>query len=410
MSSGDRMKKDRKSIRTLILVLGGIAAIGPFSIDMYLPGFAGIAGEFNTGIGAVGYTLTAYLAGICFGQLVYGPLTDRYGRKTPLLAGLAIYIISSAGCALAGGIQSLIIMRLFQALGGCVGMVACRAIVRDRFPVSLVAKVFSSLMLVMGAAPIIAPILGGAVIAASGWRSIFWILTAFGVFLFILAYRLLQESKTPDPSVSLHPARVARNYFEVLKNREFLIYGLASSFLSAGLMAYISGSPGVFMKLFGLTERQFGWLYAANAFGLIAGSQLNHILLKRSTSGRISLIAAAAQLAAAVLLTAAALYVEYTRAPFYILVFLCLAMCGILNPNTTALALKPMERSAGSASAMLGFMQTTAGALASLAVGALHNGTALPMAAVMAAVSLTGVLLLLIAKFSNISERRALQA
>jgi DHA1 family bicyclomycin/chloramphenicol resistance-like MFS transporter len=404
------MKKDRKSIRTLILVLGGISAIGPFSIDMYLPGFACIAGEFNTGIGAVGYTLTAYLAGICFGQLVYGPLTDRYGRKMPLLTGLAIYIISSAGCAMAGGIRSLILMRLFQALGGCVGMVACRAIVRDRFPVSLVAKVFSSLMLVMGAAPIIAPILGGEIIPAFGWRSVFWILAAFGVFLFILASRLLQESKTPDPSVSLHPARVVKNYFEVLKNREFLIYGLASSCLSAGLMAYISGSPGVFIKLFGLTERQFSWLYAANAFGLIGGSQLNHILLKRSTSGRISLITASAQLAAALLLTAAAFGADRTRAPFYVLVFLCLAMCGILNPNTTALALKSMERSAGSASAMLGFMQTTAGGLASFAVGALHNGTALPMAAVMAALSLAGVSLLLIAQFRVIPAKSAFPA
>ncbi len=389
-------KLNKKSVRTLVLVLGGLAALGPFSIDMYLPGFAAIADDLNCGMEGVGYSLTAYFIGICFGQLIYGPLSDRYGRKLPVLAGLAIYTVSSAACAAADGINSLIALRLLQALGGAAGMVSGRAIVRDLFPTRLVAKFFSSLMLVMGAAPIIAPVAGGAVIAAFGWRSVFIILTFFGSFMFIAVMRYLPESKAPDPSVSLAPSKIVKSYFEVFKNREFMVNGLASGALAATLLAYIGGSPFVFMKLFGLSERQFGWLYAVNAFGLIAGSQLNHILLKRFTSRAITIYAAALQLAAGLLLCAASFYINTCRPVFYILVFMVLSLCGILNPNTTALALKPVGKAAGSGSSVLGFIQMSSGTLATFAVGFLHDGTAFPMSLTLAALSFMGVLLLMI--------------
>lgn len=389
-------KLNKRTVRTLLLVLGGLAALGPFSIDMYLPGFAAIAEDLNCGMEGVGYSLTAYFIGICFGQLIYGPLTDRYGRKLPVLAGLAVYTVSSAACAAVTGISGLITLRLLQALGGAAGMVSGRAIVRDLFPTRLVAKFFSSLMLVMGAAPIVAPIAGGAVIAAFGWRSVFIILTFFGSFMFVAVMRYLPESKAPDPAVSLAPAKIIISYFEVLKNREFMINGLASGALGGTLLAYISGSPFVFMKLFGLSERQFGWLYAANAFGLIAGSQLNHFLLKRFTSRTITIYAAALQLAAGLALCAASFYIHTFRPLFYILVFIVLSLCGILNPNTTALALKPVGKAAGSGSSVLGFIQMSSGTLATFAVGFLHDGTALPMSLTLAALSSAGVIFLII--------------
>ncbi len=389
-------KLNKQSARRLLLVLGGLAALGPFSIDMYLPGFAAIAGDLNCGMEGVGYSLTAYFVGICFGQLIYGPLTERYGRKPPVLAGLAIYTISSAACAAATGIHGLIVLRLLQALGGAAGMVSGRAIVRDLFPTRLVAKFFSSLMLVMGAAPIIAPIAGGAVIAAFGWRSVFIILTLFGSFMAVAVMRYLPESKDADPSVSLAPAKIVKSYFEVLKNREFMINGFASGVLGATLLAYIGGSPFVFMKLFGLSEKQFGWLYAVNAFGLIAGSQLNHFLLKRFTNRAITIYAASLQLAAGLALCAASFYINTFRPVFYILIFTVLSLCGILNPNTTALALKSVGRTAGSGSSVLGFIQMTSGTLATFAVGFLHDGTALPMSLTLAALSSAGVLLLII--------------
>lgn len=387
-----RNKLNKKTVRSLLAVLGGLAALGPFSIDMYLPGFSAMAVDLNCGMEKIGYSLTAYFIGICFGQLIYGPLTDRYGRKLPVLAGLTIYTVSSAACALASNADALIAMRLTQALGGSAGMVSGRAIVRDLFPTRLVAKFFSSLMLVMGAAPIIAPIAGGAVITAFGWRSVFATLTVFGALMFAAVAKFLPESKKADPAVSLSPSKILANYFEVVKNREFIVNGLASGFIGATLLAYISGSPFVFMELFGLDEKQFGRLYALNAFGLIAGSQLNHFLLKRFSSRAITIYAASLQLAAGIALTASA--VSRRAAPFYALVFIILSLCGILNPNTTALALKPVGRAAGSGSSVLGFIQMTSGTIATFAVSALHDGTAFPMAVTIAALSSAGVIAL----------------
>ncbi|MGB0178261.1 MAG: Bcr/CflA family efflux MFS transporter, partial [Owenweeksia sp.] len=216
----------KKQRNVLILTLGFIAALGPFSIDMYLPGFPAIADDLGTEISQVSLTLTSYFIGISVGQLVYGPLLDRYGRKKPLLIGLGIYVIASVGCVLVPDVQSLIGLRLLQALGGCVGMVASRAIVRDRFPVNEVARVFSALILVMGAAPIIAPTVGGFLTEHFGWRFIFIVLSLISLLMLVLVVFVLSESKDPDHNVSLRPRQVSRGYWKVLINRDFLMYGL----------------------------------------------------------------------------------------------------------------------------------------------------------------------------------------
>lgn len=369
---------DRRRHVGLILVLGSLTAIGPFSIDMYLPGFPSIAADLRTDIAHVALSLTSYFIGISLGQMVYGPLLDRYGRKKPLLAGLIIYVIAAAGCALSPSIYWLVAQRFFLALGGCVGIVAARAIVRDLYPVNEIAHVFSTLMLVLGVSPILAPSIGAYVAVALGWRYIFLVLAAIATLIFVLVFRYLPESRPADSTVSLHPARIVRDYWGVLQEPAFVVYGIASALASAGLFAYLSDSPFVFINLFGLTERQYGWVISLSATGVIGASQFNRILLRKMGSRSISLMAACTQLVVTLLLVTGVLW-KLPVEMFVVMLFSYLVCLGFLSPNTTALALGPFSRHAGTASALTGSMQMAAGALGSASVSHFHDGTALPM-------------------------------
>lgn len=366
-------------------MLGALAALGPFSIDMYLPGFPAIAEDLQTTIAQVGLSLTSYFIGISVGQLFYGPLIDRFGRKKPLLIGLFIYLLAAIGCALSPTIDWLIGLRLLLALGGCVGMVAGRAIVRDLFPVSETAKVFSTLILVMGVAPIIAPTLGGFVTAGLGWRYIFYSLTLIAALLIFLVYRFLPESRQADATVSLQPRRVLQDYLLVLKEPEFITFSIAGSVAFAGMFAYISGSPFVFMEYFGLSETHYGWLFGFNAFGFILGSQLNRLWLLRRTPAQITRRAGIFQWVSGLLLALGSIWGVINAAGTIVLIFSFLFWSGFMAPNATAIALRPFTRFAGSASALLGSIQMVAGALASGLVSYFHNNTPLPMAISMGA-------------------------
>lgn len=381
---------NQKQKNTIILTLGALAAIGPFSIDMYLPGFPAIAADLRTDIAHVGLSLTSYFIGISLGQIVYGPLIDRFGRKTPLLAGLVIYMTAAVGCALAPDVYWLIALRFLLALGGCVGMVAGRAVVRDLFPASETAKVFSTLILIMGVAPIVAPTVGGYVTAHFGWRYIFLFLVAFSAAMFLVVKRFLPESRQPDPTVSLRPGAVLRDYVQVLKDSDFTGYALAGSIAFAGIFAYISGSPFVFMEYFGLSETVYGWIFGLNAFGFILGSQINRLWLKRKTPSQIVLRAGFFQFLGALILAAGSMAGVLNATATMVLIFLFVFWLGFLAPNTTALALQPFTRYAGSASALLGSFQMVAGALASAMVSSLHNGTLLPMVSVMTGCAVAG--------------------
>jgi DHA1 family bicyclomycin/chloramphenicol resistance-like MFS transporter len=385
-----------KKHRSIILVLGALTALGPFSIDMYLPAFPVIAEALHTDIAHVTLSLTSYFVGISVGQLICGPLLDRYGRKKPLIAGLVIYILAAAGCAMVPGVWWLVGMRLLLALGGCVGMVAGRAVVRDIFPAHETAGVFSTLMLVMGIAPIIAPTVGGYVTAFMGWRWIFIVLAIIALLMLLSVTRFLPESKGADDTVSLNLRTVSRQYAEVFRERGFMGYALAGGAASGGMFAYIAGSPFVYMDLFGLSEQQYGWAFGANAFGLIAGSQINRVLLKRYTAVQI-----AVAMAGVLVLVAAGLTITGILALKWLVMGLvwCFLVClGFLNPNTTAMALQPFSRTAGSASALLGAIQMVSGALASVAVSMLHNQTIVPMVSVMAGCAAIGLCSLLSVK------------
>lgn len=380
----------RKQHTTLILVLGSLTAIGPFSIDMYLPGFPAIAKDLQTDISHVALSLTSYFIGISIGQLAYGPLLDRYGRKKPLVFGLLVYVVAAVGCGLAPTIHWLVGLRFVLAIGACVGIVAARAIVRDLFPTNEIARVFSTLMLVLGVSPIIAPTVGAYVADAFSWRYIFVILALIVSAILVALIRFLPESRPADASVSLRPMNVVRSYGGVLKERTFIAYGLASAAASGGLFAYISSAPFVFMTLFGFSETQFGYLFGLSACGVIGASQLNRLVLRKRTSREISIVAVIAQ-ALVTLLLIVWVIAELFPIGIIVLIIGYLVALGFLSPNTTALAIEPFTKNAGTASALMGSMQMAAGALGSALVSYFHTGTALPMAGLLLASALVSL-------------------
>lgn len=381
--------------RKLILILGSIAAIGPLSIDMYLPGFSAIAADLNTTVSRVSLSLTTYFVGISIGQIIYGPLLDRFGRKPPLLIGFTLYFLAAIGCALATDIVSFILLRFLLALGGCVGMVASRAIIRDHFENDEIARAFSSLILVMGAAPIIAPTIGGQLVAGPGWRSIFWFLTAYSFALVLLVRFALPESRGRQNSVSLKPREIARNYWSVMRNRTFLIYGTAGTIGLASMFTYIAGSPLVIMEILGFDETSYGWLFGLNALGFISGSQINKQWLRKRHSEQVSLIMSGLTLLSALLLLISLLMGIPSVWFFLACLFLFTSSLGFVNPNLQAIALGPFRENAGVASALVGSIRMTGGAIASALVGILANGTAYPMVLLMlgCALSVSGILL-----------------
>ena len=372
----------------LILILGLLTAIGPFSIDMYLPAFPDIANNLHTSVAQVMLSLSSFFIGISAGQLIYGPMLERYGRKKPMYVGLSIYLLASISCAMATSVNSLIIFRLLQALGGCAGMVAARAIVRDLFEVKENAKIFSMLMLVVAVSPIIASTLGGYVTSLFGWRYVFIILIGIDIAIIAGVYFLLPESKKPDPDFSLKARAIIKNYAGIIKHPQFYTYALTGAIAYAGLYAYISGSPYVFMEIFRVNEKQYGWIFALIAMGIISASQVNNIALKNNSSERIIKIALACQSIIGILFAVLTFFSFSELYSSIFLIFLFLGCQGFIFPNASALSLAPFAHSAGSASALMGAIQMSIGAGASVLVSFLQNHTALPMAGIMACCSI----------------------
>lgn len=390
---------DQKKKKKVVFLLSVLSVLGPFSVDMYLSGFPAIAKDLHTDIEHVSLSLTSYFIGISFGQLIYGPLLDRFGRKKPLTVGLYIYIIAAIGCGLSPTINILIVQRLLLALGGCVGMVAGRAIVRDLFEPHEVVKIFSLLMLGVSVSPIAAPTIGGLITSIFGWRYIFVVLTIVSLFMVFGIARLLPESKQSDPSISLNPRIISAEYLKILKLPEFYIYAVASGMLSAGLFTYIGEAPFIIMNLFGFSEIQFGWIFAMNAMGLVISSQLNHILIKKSTSEKIVMVCGILIFITGIILVVINILFNVGATVIFALIFIYMFWLGILNPNAAALVLKPFTKNVGSASALLGSVQMLSGSIATLIVSGLHNGTIFPVAYMMAAWAAIFLLLLLGGRF-----------
>lgn len=367
----------------VILIMGLLTAIAPLSIDMYLPAFPSIARGLQTSISEVTLSLSSFFIGISAGQLLYGPFLDRFGRKKPLYVGLVLFFIASVGCAFTQSVQTLIVFRLFQGLGGCVGMVAARAMVRDLFDTKENAKVFSMLMLVVSVSPIIAPTLGGYIATAFGWRYVFVMLILVVLTILIGTYFILPESKKPDPNVILKPVPILRNFATVLKHPHFLTYALTGAISYAGLYAYVGGAPYVFMELFKVSEAHFGWIFAFIAIGLISASQVNNIALKRYSSQQIISVASVSQSIIGLLFICFTLFGWLNLIFAIAFAFLFLACQGFIFPNATALALAPLGNNAGNASSLIGGIQMTVGASASAIISVFQNHSALSMAGVM---------------------------
>ncbi|MCC6467444.1 MAG: Bcr/CflA family multidrug efflux MFS transporter [Alphaproteobacteria bacterium] len=376
----------------LALILGALTAFTPLSVDMYLPGLPALALQFKAGHGAVQLTLSSFFAGIALGQLFYGPICDRYGRKPPLYVGGLLFVLASAGCALAGSIESLIAMRFVQALGCCAGMVMPRAMVRDLFDPHQAARMFSMLMLVMGVAPILAPLIGGYVLIWSGWPAIFWGLAGYAI-LVLTAAHFLPETHRPREPVTLSIGSALRGYAAVLVDRQFMGYALAGALPIAGMFAYIAGSPFVFIELYGVPAEKFGWLFGANAAGFIAASQINARLLRHYPPDRILAVASWVGAAAGLLLLAIVLTGAGGLWGVAIGLFACIAPMGMVMPNAAACALAGHGARAGTASAVLGILQFGGGGLTSAAIGAMAATSAVPMGAIVAACVVAAALL-----------------
>jgi DHA1 family bicyclomycin/chloramphenicol resistance-like MFS transporter len=379
----------------LILILGTLNTITPFSIDMYLPAFPDIARDLHTEIEKVSLSVSTYFLGYALGQIIYGPLLDRFGRKPPLYVGLILYILATIGCFTSSTIEALWVIRFFQAIGGCVASVAALAMVRDFFPEEKRVGVISLLVLILGASPLLAPTVGSFVAAAWGWHAVFIALALITFLVLLLIFFFLPEGHAPDKSISLKPAPIISGFRKVMTDPGFYIFALAGSFSFSGLLVYVAHSPAIFMDHFHLSGKWYGGVFALLSVGFIGGSQLNHILTRNFSNQQVLTKVLMVQLIAAFIFLIGALQGWFGLTGVLVLLFVLLSCCGCSYPNAAALCMAPFSRNAGTASALLGFIQIGAGGLISATVGMLHLEAITAMAIVMAASVVIALLILL---------------
>lgn len=367
----------------LVLLLGALTAFAPMSIDMYLSSLPAIGKSLQAGPDQTQATLAAFFAGMAIGQFIYGPASDRFGRRGPILFGVAVYFLASVACALAPTIEALITARFIQALGGCAGAVVARAVVRDRFSHTDTARVLSLMTLIMGLAPVLAPQFGGIIQLIAGWRAVFWTLALFGLAIGVWVALGLSESRSAETEAQARSENPLKAFGALLRMRRLVGYGLAGTLNGAVLFTYISGGPDVIMGTYGHSPLVFNMIFAFNAVGIIGASQVNRLLLRRTTPDRVLMRASVASLVFAFLLVGAAWTGwggQWTVLP---LLFLSLSTYGLMGGNTMAGALSVDPKRAGSTSALMGSASFGAGAVAAWISGLLHDGSPRPMASVM---------------------------
>jgi len=378
-----------------ILILGALTALGPFSIDMYLPGFPAIAADLQTTTAQVSLSLSSFFIGISAGQLLYGPLLDRFGRKKPLYIGLSVYIVTSLFCAITTDIEMLILLRFIQAVGSCAAGVASIVMVRDLFPVNENAKVFSLLMLVLGTSPMIAPTFGGYLTSALGWQSVFITLAILALLMLIAVAVGLPAARKPDPTLSLKPKPIIRNFLVVIREPQFYTYAATGAVAFSGLFAYVSASPLIFMEVYKVSGEIYGWIFAFLSIGLIGSSQMTSVLLNKVRSEQIVHGALMFQVIIGLIFLVTAYYDLLGLYETIALIFVYLCTLGFIAPNTSALTMAPFTINAGSASSLMGALQMSLGALASVCVSLSESRSAIPMTIVMSGASILALSILL---------------
>jgi DHA1 family bicyclomycin/chloramphenicol resistance-like MFS transporter len=373
----------------LLVLLGTVTGIGPFSMDMYLPALPHIGDEFRASPSHVQLTLTACLVGLAAGQLLIGPLSDRWGRRRPVLAGLGLYAVTSLLCAVAPSVETLTIARLGQGVAGGAAVVIARAVVRDLHSGAAAAAYFSRLVLVFGVAPVVAPSVGGVVLRVTGWRGIFVVLTAIGVLVLAAAFAGLPETLPPARRHAGGLADTVHGMRALLRDRGYLGYVLALGLAGAGLFAYISGSSFALQRVYGASPQLYGLLFGLNALGFVLVGQLNGRLVHRVPPQRLLSTGLVVLVSAALALLLATRWHNLLAVAVPLFVFM--SMLGMVLPNTTALALDLHPERAGAASALLGAAQSLCGAIIAPLVGLGGAGSATPMALAMTASAAGGM-------------------
>jgi len=373
-----------------IVLLGALTAFAAISIDLYLPSLPAIGRDFHASAAVVQHSMSAFFIGMALGQLVYGPLSDRFGRRLPLLVGAAIYSVASLACAVAPTIGWLVAGRFIQALGACAGQVIARAIVRDRYHHRDTARIFSLLTLVLGVAPMIAPTVGGWLVAVASWRAIFLILAGFGLIIGGAVALRLTESRSLETAERARNESVAGSYLALFGHRRLVGYLLAGALNGATLFAYIANAPDLLITQFKFNSAQFGLAFAVIAVGVIGSSQVNRWLLDRYEPDRILGAASLAGVVAGLALVLVALPdAGFGRWPILVALFAAITSFGFMAANSTAGALGVDPSRAGATSALIGAASFACGAVAASIAGLFHDGTPMPVAIVMG-VSLVG--------------------
>ena len=363
-----------------ILLLGSLTAFGAVTIDLYLPTLPAIARDYGTSAAAVQLTLSTFFVGMALGQLFFGPLSDRIGRRPTILIGCAVYVAASLFCALAPTIEALVAGRFFQALGCCAAMVTCRAIVRDRYDHRDSARIFSLLMLVLAIAPLLAPTVGGWIAAAAGWHAVFYAFVAVGVAISAAVGLRLDESRSAATAQAARGQDVLSAYARLLGHKRLIGYLLVGAANGATLFSYIAASPDLVVNSWGFSESQFGLVFAAIAVGVVGSSQVNRLLLKHRSPDAILAWATLGAAAAGVALWLVALF----DAPVPVVlaaVFVALSSNGLIAANASAGALNVDPLRAGAISGLMGGINFGMGAAASALAAAMYDGTARPLAA-----------------------------
>ncbi|MEV5755269.1 multidrug effflux MFS transporter [Streptomyces tendae] len=382
------------------LILGSLTATPPLAMDMYLPALPEVTRSLTAPAATVQLTLTACLAGMALGQIVVGPMSDKWGRRRPLLAGLAVYVVATALCAVAPNVETLVAFRLVQGLAGAAGIVIARAVVRDLYDGVAMARFFSTLMLISGVAPVVAPLIGGQILRVTDWRGVFVVLVVVGVVLGVVVWARLPETLPVEERHAGGVGDTLRAMRGLLADRAFTGYMLAGGFAFASLFAYVAASPFVMQEIYGASAQTFSLLFGLNSIGLVVVGQINgKILVGRVRLDRVLGLGLVIVIAAAtvLLLMSLGVFGEVGLGPVAAVLFVLMSAMGISLPNTQALALMRVKTSAGSASALLGTSSFLIGAVASPLVGIAGEDTAVPMAVVqlVAAVMALGFLVTL---------------
>ncbi|MGN5753468.1 multidrug effflux MFS transporter [Acinetobacter calcoaceticus] len=378
-----------------IMLLALLTALGPLSIDMYLPALPQMAHDFGVSTQMVANTLPAYFFGLAVGQLVYGPLSDRIGRKKPLYFGLTLYAIASLFCVLATNEWGLIAARILQALGGCVGVVMARAAIRDKLDVQGSAQAFSSMMIVMGLAPILAPMIGAWILIWFPWQAIFIALSIVGVICWLCVHFFFKETLANDKRLKLSLYQVVTLYAAIFKDASFRLPMFAGCLTGAALFCYISSAPAVFMDQYGLNQQEFAYVFGLNAFGIMLMSSLNKHLTSRVEITKRLKAGSLVQVTGAIIVFIAGLI---PAAPLWLVMlglFLAISGIGLTGPNAMALAMSKQGARAGTASAIMGSMQFACGLLGGVLLNFLIWSASLNMGVMMVLFTLSGFIVVL---------------